>query len=319
MQIYYDAFLNESKHKVNITAKDRAGNRKTEKTWFFTVNTSEEANDVVMEVFSPLDLNYSNRRILFEINLSEEIQSLEYIDYSDKRPEFKRLCSRCQTVYKKVSFKDGVHNLSIIGLIDDEIISEKDVMFFVDSKKPKIRDTLPENKDVLNFSEFTVEYDEDFLEGINLYYRDTDQIETNAISLENCSSGKKQTCSTIVDLDDGNIEYFFEVKDRFRNIFSKTKIFTLDTTKPIIGVNSPFDDGNFNNKVLFDIEISEEVNKLEYADLNNENLRFRRLCSKCSSYNNRKILREGENDLLFRATDYAGNSDEVMISFNVVE
>ena len=68
------------------------------------------------------------------------------------------------------------------------------------------------------------------------------------------------------------------------------------------------------------MSISEEVT-LEYIDNNDPNARWRRLCSRCDEYGESRArmryFRPGVYDLTFRATDPAGQTDSVDVSFDV--
>ena len=75
---------------------------------------------------------------------------------------------------------------------------------------------------------------------------------------------------------------------------------------------------NFSEKILFDIQVNEEVKTLEHADLS-VNPRLKRLCTKCDEYNKNKRFKAGNHDLSFIATDYAGNVGNVNVSLFVNE
>ena len=65
------------------------------------------------------------------------------------------------------------------------------------------------------------------------------------------------------------------------------------------------------------MNLNEEAYRREYSDDGGE--RFRRLCSRCSEYNNDKNFDRGMNELIIKAIDYAGNSELETIHFEVLD
>jgi len=63
----------------------------------------------------PENANYE-RRVQFNMIVSEDV-TLEYIDYFDTNPRWRRLCSNCDEYgdsrTKTKSFKRGLHNVEI--------------------------------------------------------------------------------------------------------------------------------------------------------------------------------------------------------------
>ncbi len=64
------------------------------------------------------DINYTieRRRVEFKLEIEEQnLDVVEYIDYSDRRPRFKRMCSRLREgiCEDRVYLREGVHNLVI--------------------------------------------------------------------------------------------------------------------------------------------------------------------------------------------------------------
>jgi len=93
----------------------------------------------------------------------------------------------------------------------------------------------------------------------------------------------------------------------------------VDTTSPKLNVNFPLDI-NYRRNVPFNISVSEKV-LLEYYDNSVQNPGWKRICSNCKEYGNSKAetisFLRGQHDLIIRAVDKAGNSDEEGIKFNV--
>ena len=66
-----------------------------------------------------------------------------------------------------------------------------------------------------------------------------------------------------------------------------------------------------------DLDLSEEVYRLEYVDLDSSSSRFKRLCRNCDDYSRKKRFKDGDHTLRFRATDFAGNVGTAEVSFSV--
>ena len=309
-RVLYDTILIDGNHKVKLSVSDIAGNEMTEKIWFFTVNTTPEIVD--MQVFSPLPSNLSERKVFFNISLGDKVDRLQYIDFADRAMK-RRLCSRCDSYSRFRSFRDGQYNLLIQALKDDNVVASANVDFFIDTKEPRIRRISPEDGDIISGSVFSIEYDEDFLERIELYFDD------DIVSRNNCPSGMRQSCAFNLNLEDfggKEIEFFFILYDRVNNATSRIRRVFVDASEPLIKLNSPFDT-EFSKSVLFDIELSEEVRKLGYMDLSSSKQIFKRLCSRCHEFNRTKTFEDGNHSLIFMATDFAGNIGMANISFKV--
>lgn len=267
-----------------------------------------------MNVMSPHNpvLVYNSKKIMLDIDISELVL-LEYMDHTDKRPRWKRLCRNCDKHNKIKSFGDGFHDVSFratdyVG--NSEIIDRE---FFVDSKKPRISRTYPRSGYATG--DFMVEYREDNPDQITLHYGN-DDIGYNEIDVTDCYEDDrgKQVCSVSVLLDeyDGQeIEYWFVVRDIANNTDQKGKSgLKVDTTFPWFNELSVTDIGRY---VYFDIEVSEKVD-IEYSDNGG---RARTLCRNCDSYDRKKSFSRGSHTLWIQAADPAGNAVGESRSFEI--
>ena len=297
-------------HEVSVYAKDNAG-RSSEKNWTFDVDVLENLSCIVN---SPKNKDYGKKRIKIDVSVNFPVR-LEYIDYSELKPKWKKLCEKCDKYNRTRSFIEGWHNITIRAVNGFGRSKEENITFFIDSKIPRIHKTEPRKNNIINGSEFYIEYTEDNLQNIILSW--------NSNKTLNCSAGKNQECRTFVNLSafDGNwIEYYFEISDDINSAESeKTRVF-VDTIPPILIVNSPIDKGTYDRKIPFNITISEDV-LLEYIDNSVASPRWRRLTSDNDEYgttrNKTLIFKKGDHNTQIRATDKAGNSDTEIISFNV--
>ncbi len=273
----------------------------------------------LMSLFMPLNGTFSEIKTPFNITTSEEVL-LELIDTSDLRPRWSALCSNCDeygfTRLRTRTFRDGLHNLIIRATDKAGNSAQASVNIEIDSKAPVIISTEPRRNSIFNGSQFEIMYTEENLQEVALSFNPT-------ILLQNCLAGSRQSCSTFADLSsyDGTfIEYFFQVSDELQTTTSRTTRVFVDTTSPILTINSPEDSGIYDRRVPFNITITEKSD-LEYIDNLNNNPRWRTLCSNCDEYGFTRLrtrtFREGHHDLTIRAVDEAGNSDQQEISFTV--
>ena len=313
---FIPAPLGEGYHNVSIYVKDNAG-RESELNWTFNVSFSVPLAFVNVSLVDG-DVFDSNR-IPFYINLNQETGSIEYKNLADSNPRFRRLCRNCDSYgvdrVRSIRLREGGNEITFRASRDGEVI-EENVGVFVDSKKPRVSRILPKRNTYTNGSNFYIRYSEDNLENISLVI--------NPEFTQICSSGKNQECFFNVDLSAFNnqsINFSFLLKDRIHNVSSKvTKIF-VDTESPEIDLVMPINDSLVSKKVVFNISVSERVN-LEYMDLDNAKPRWKRFCNNCDSYGNDKVktkrFSKGEHTVIIRAVDKAGNSDEEIVSFEVL-
>ncbi|PIN78127.1 hypothetical protein COV15_00510 [Candidatus Woesearchaeota archaeon CG10_big_fil_rev_8_21_14_0_10_34_12] len=314
-------------HEVYVSAKDHAGHFNST-NWKF--NLSLETTFTSLNVTSPVNgVYYAGRAVPITI-LVDGLVDLEYIDYFDVKPRWKRLCGDCQNYSGTKNFNDGKFN-EIFGMADswhnitikatDRFgnTNQSSVMFFVDSKIPRVSRMLPGRNNVVNGSYFYVKYSEDNLLNITLRYGNL-LLEYSEKNLTNCFSGRNQECSTSANVsvyENQLIEYWFDVADVARTISSKKIQVKVDTISPNMTIYAP-ENETYGRYVSFNIASSENLKALEYYDSSELRPRWKRLCTNCNSYSGKKSFARGSHDVLIRASDYAGNTDEENIGFNVI-
>ncbi|MAG07479.1 hypothetical protein CMI46_01540 [Candidatus Pacearchaeota archaeon] len=309
--------LSDGEYNVSVYVKDKAG-RESEMNWSFFVDSVLFAS---VSIDSPVEgFEYDYKRVEFVMNFSDVAEMVEYIDYSSRKPRWKRLCRNCDGYgvdrVRKKRFSEGDNNISIRVVFGDENVVEENIGFFVDSKPPKISRVLPRRGSVVNGSGFFIKYSEDNLVDVKFFWNPN-------ITFANCSSGKNQECSQAVDLsgfDNQLIEYWFEVSDPLHVTRSRNVSVFVDLTSPSLVINSPVNESATGKRVALNISVSEEVD-LSYKDLNSSRPRWKKLCRNCDSYGVEKLKRkrfsQGVHDVLIRAVDKAGNSDVERVWFDV--
>ncbi len=307
--------LSPGTHNIIVNITDKAG-RNNETSWEFYINISAVFN---LQIYSPLEKIYGEKRINFNMSSDEELKKISYINWNEIKPRWKILCKDCleygNKKIKTKSFSDGNHNITIKAEDYSNQISEENILFSVDSTLPKILKTEPQRNQVTNGSNFYLEYTEDNLKEISLNWNPTQKLNCN-------ESGKNKECKFDVNLtayDGEYINFYFNVSDYIRSVLSReTRVF-VDTTSPKLNISFP-ENASYGRKVPFNISVSEDV-LLEYYDNSVQNPRWKRLCSNCEEYGNSKIrilsFSRGNHDLIIRAVDEAGNSDVEKIKFSV--
>ena len=300
---YSASGLSDGNHTVNISIYDNAGNLGGG-IWSFVVNST----NLILNVSSPINGNYGSNRVRFDIKTNIP-GKISFIDNGEKE---NKLCTSCININKTFSLRDGQHNLTIKA--NGEQVNRS---IFIDSDNPRIIKTLPKSKTYVNGTEFSVKYTEEFLNSINVIYGNGSlMFSTN---LNNCGSGRNIICATDVDLSNFNgqaINFSFNVSDRIRGVSSKISTLFVDTSKPIIDINSP--NGNQNRNVRIDLGISEIARDLSYIDFNDRRPSEKRLCRNCQYYNKTRSFRVGDHLVKFIAEDRAGNKGDAIVNFTVV-
>ena len=287
-----------------------------------TVTQEVRANVVteIISIFSPENRFYSENKVPINISV---IPEAEYLKYSDNDGRFKTLCKNCDeygySKLKKKQFKDGFHQITILGRFNGEDVYAY-VNFSIDSVAPKITRTAPTGR--LSNNLFSVEFQEENPVSLFFNYGNTQTGFRNLqIDLNNCYGiqGNKKRCDVninLTDYDSQTINYWFNLTDvlgRYDN--SKARKLIVDVSAPV--VNS-FDYSVNRRRVNFVFNISEpNFDKISYTELNNKpvilcsNL-VKGMCKKNESF------KRGEHNLIIRISDKAGNEIEIKdISFKI--
>lgn len=314
-------------NEVNIYVEDNAG-RVSEKTWKFEVSANTPLMEMV--VYSPQSGIFNSRKTPFNISLDGKASRIEYINYNERIPRWRVLCTDCEEygysgIRQKTKLLNEGENLIEIRATDFiGRTTEQNFSLFIDTKQPVIQKTEPKINRVTNGSDFYIKYSEENLKEVLLLGNKTLNL-TNQCD----ESGKNVVCNIQPDLssfDGREITYWFDVKDIANNTDSSRPISVLvDTTSPILTVNSPVENltGStiYGKRIPFNIVISEDVT-LSLLDNSSDRARWQRLCSNCDSYGldrlKTKYFTEGNHNLTIKATDKAGNSDSQEIIFEVV-
>jgi hypothetical protein len=273
-----------------------------------------------LTVTMPLDKStFNSNRVNFEIRVDSRSR-LDYKNNDDS--SWHKLCSGCSFYGRHIRLEEGKNNVTVRAKkLSNNLIEIKNLVIYVDSKAPDFRDSLPEDGQYAN-GEFTVEYTEENLENITLYYKGSNESTWKTLKSQDCPSGKTQHCTFNVNLDSyesSTIDYYFMVCDA--TLCDQGPIITtaeVDTMPPEITLLSSFESVYSNRRILFYLSINEEVD-LYYVDNNDgkEPHRQRRICSNCDLINKLISFSDGLWNITIYAYDDAGNKDFLNVNFIV--
>lgn len=301
-----------------ISIKDLAGNIEQSSVRTVYVDDSNPKID-------SFELDISGKFATFILEVNEPyLDKIVYIDYSEEDAKEKTLCTKlvegiCQ---KKVTFNDGLHNISVI--VRDKARNEAKVFsnFVTDSKVPKIKSTLPTKG--FSSGEFTLNYEETSPASAYLIYGTITKRRFQELNLSTCVPEKKNIVCTIAtnlsEFDGTDISYWFNITDSVDN-FAESKPITLkvDSTPPQI---FDFDFEVNDRDVSFIIGIVDSnFDEVMYLDREETNPKFRTLCSKLQNgiCEQTKRFSQGSHVLEIVAKDKAGNEATVFsgLSFSI--
>jgi hypothetical protein len=168
-------------------------------------------------LFSPIQgAVYNDRMVPINLSFSDVA---EYFKYSDNGRSPRTLCRNCDSYgyyhFKRKPFRDGDHELEIIGVFEngDRSIFKN---FTVDTLEPKISKVSPSRGFANGY--FTVVFKEANPSNVFLNYGNSlVGWRTAEVDLETCEEKRSRLmCGVNVVLDDydlGEIEYWFNVSD----------------------------------------------------------------------------------------------------------
>ena len=283
----------------------------------------EPETDLIIN--SPILDLFDNRRILLNLQTTEEVDEIVYTYFDSRgRERETRLCRNCDEYNRERSFSDGDYELIFKTIVDDVSIDEESVSFLIDSKDPRISKTSPTR----GFSDgnFYVEFKEDNPVNLTLYYGNSIRIKDLDIGNDCSISRGKYSCSVwvnLTDFDNQEIEYWFELEDIAGNKDeSRKREVNVDMTFPVL--NNPDDfwemgTGRYDDYVYFDMSITEKnfdkvILSYDYRGRTKE----KRLCSrlrygKCET---KFKLRDGYTNYQLIIRDDAGNAVVKPIDFS---
>lgn len=283
--------------------------------------------DIAAPIFTGVQYDIDGKFVDFLINLTEQyFDELDYIDHDDSKTKLTKMCSQLVdgACHKKVSFKDGPHNLTLYAFDQVNNSATYDVSFITDTKDPKISKTEP--KRGFTNGNFYIELKEANPERILVHFNSTHEVD---IASECTISKDKYSCDTNADVSSHNggvISYYVEVIDRLgKTGVSRSNTVEVDTVFPVInhGINSPGSMFTISgSRVTFNISITElNFDEATYVDWSDSRPRERGLCSRLTNgyCTSTKSFRSGmTHDLTIQVYDEAGNTVAESISFDIV-
>lgn len=271
----------------------------------------------IITISNPLGGSILTSRSVFVSIAVNEDSKLQ--KYDALRQSWITLCDRCKTFSKSYNYYDGENELLIRATDRSGNEAEKTVGFFVDSKAPRISKTYPKAKSFAS-GEFIVIYDENNVKEMILHYGNLGTGYRTA-TLSECSSGKKQECSTNVDLTDydgEDIDYHFTLTDIADNVVdSKTSIVKVDVSPPVINWILHREAGRYS---YLNISVSDaNFDEILYLDNYDSRPRWKKICSvlKNGACVKKLSFSIGEHLLDIQVFDKAGLSVAEQVGFTI--
>ncbi len=308
----------DGEHEATIYMEDYAG-RSSSTTWQFELIPPIELD---MSVNLPAEGMYMDRRLQFNITLTRAAEKLSYINYADSNPVQKILCKNCngfgniKAIFK--SLRDGENLLTFRAEDNGEVIEES-VHLIIDSKSPKIINTLPRSG--LASGTFGIEFEEENPSLLQIIYGNSKiGFRSHDLNISSdCQKNTRYSCTTsidILDYDGTQIEYHFLLEDLAGNSqISPTRKMNVDILPPVI---NSFDFRIEGKQATFSLEVEEPyLDKITFIDFNDANPREIRLCNALQNKLciKRVSLKEGDHNITVIVRDTAGNTAEASALF----
>ena len=250
---------------------------------------------------------YSTRKVSLKVALNERAK-IEYEDLISGRGRRSILCDSCSSASRDLSLRDGENRMRIWATDRLRNSDFQDVVFYVDSQKPRITTFGPSK----GFSDgtFYILYTESNLKEIKLNYGNAMTGYRDEV-LTGCESGQKQTCEASVNLTDYDgqtIDYVFSITDIASGITNsrRTKLIADGGFPAINSVDYVIN----SKRVKFTISVNESyLDKVTYMDNADLIQKEKRLCTKlvnglCTKEDS---FTYGIHEVIISVSDKAGN------------
>jgi len=284
-------------------------------------NTTIDQEPPIINIISPIEGTINKQKsLVMNITLNEKAD-IFYINYNDRSPRWIRLCKSCLNYGRPRSFSEGNNNITIKAVDVIGNTAEKNLGFFVDTKKPRINKLEPRSGFVSGL--FSLQFSELNPRNITLKYgNNLTGWRIQLVSLDSCIlDSTKYNCETLVNLEDYNnqeIDYLFNVSDiAMQSEEKKVKKLKVDTSDPIINsvVYSPV-----GTRIEFVLNITEvNFDEALYIDNSASNSRWITLCSSLKAGICKKslTLKPGNHSIDIQVFDDAGNSVATHLDINI--
>lgn len=280
----------------------------------------------ILTINSPLnDHVYKSKQVLFDVSANEKF-TFYWRDNTVATSNMWRRVSAGMSAYKLgLNFKEGLNDITIKAMDRSGNVKEQVIKFYIDSKKPIIKKTLPSKGFTKGM--FTIQFSEASPTFVVLNYgNDGVGIRTKSVDLNSCDLTKGvYTCNASVSVNDynnQNIRYWFTVNDKGNNLVaSKTLTLSVDTIDPVILNKDTMMKVN-KTSVYFNLSVNENnFAGAYYMITSGTRPTWKTICTKtkngiCAKKDT--LSKKGNYDIEIKVIDTAGNMIVEQKSFSII-
>ncbi|MBT4859081.1 PGF-pre-PGF domain-containing protein [archaeon] len=175
---------------------------------------------------------FSTNHFDLNLSLSENVDSMYYTIDGGSSVSIQTNQDFPMMVYSN-KLSDGSHKLTVAVYYNNEYTyNYRNIT--IDTTAPSISGTIPVQNSLLIENNFEVAYTEKNVEEIKLFFKEENEAEYKFVILSDCESGTAKTCSAEAELSsyaqNDTIEYYFNIKDSFRDTNSSLVSVVLNET-----------------------------------------------------------------------------------------
>lgn len=288
-------------------------------------NTTIDSQAPSISLTSPILNNvYNQKSVLLTISTNENAK-LYTKSNIDPRAQWRSItASYIKSYSQSLTFNEGLNDIAIKAVDNAGNYNTTTIKFYIDTKAPKIKTTLP----LRNYASgtFNLTFTEENPVSVQLVYGTFDNLKAYGLNINNeCikSGTSLYSCGSNINLDEYNnqkIQYYYVIEDIAHNkAQSKPITLSVDNQKPVINNLDTMirTDAKY---AYFNISITEQnFKEASYTETTNTRERVVKLCTSLkNSYCYKKLsFSSGYHNIDLKVIDKAGNFIEKNIEFNI--
>jgi len=295
--------LSEGEHVVEVRVTDGADNEADDSVNFIIDTVSPE-----LEIVSPEnDEIFNEDEITVEWNAEPIGTEIVEYEISIDQNEWKDAHSESHHTFEDLS--EGLHTVEVKVVDEGGNEAFESVSFIIDTVSPELEIVSPENDDIFNEDEITVEWNAEPI-GTEIV-----EYEVRRIGHE-WKDADHDTFHTFFDVDDGHNTIEVRIRDEASNENIDEVSFLVDTEPPVLNFLNPTESETLDTdsvRIEWDAEpkgtdIDERKIRLNEGEWKN---------AESDTHHTFEQLSDGEYSVEVKITDEAGNSEIESITFQI--